>query len=164
LADPILDEGLRRRPHSAAIAARLAEVHEAAGLKARVEAKTSIETAAGEGHLIEADRLSRRAVELYPTRAEYRYLLGRILDDAGRSAEAAAEFREALRLSALAKRVRRLALDGLQAAVATQKTGGDGVNLLREWLKTQPPERWNARRATLTPVEKAIVDAATEPK
>jgi Flp pilus assembly protein TadD len=101
-----------------------------------------MEAASAEASLAEAERHARRAVELYPTRSYHRYLLGRILDTSGQ--DGGAEFREALRLSALAARVPRLALDGVQSALATLKTGGtreQAVAIFREWRKRQEARR-----------------------
>jgi len=119
----------------------------------------------GQGLRREAERHGQRAVELYPTSAYHRYLLGRILDASGQAEAAAAEFREALRLGALAKRVPRLALDGIQAAFATLKTGGErerAVAIFVEWRRTHPG--WRSRLPYLTPGEKSIVDAAPDSK
>ncbi|HEU4338834.1 MAG TPA: O-antigen ligase family protein [Planctomycetota bacterium] len=164
LAIAFLEEALRRRPRSAAIEARLAEVNEA--FSRRLErAASGIDAAFGEGILRQAERHARRAVELYPTSAYHRYLLGRILEGSGQTEAATAEFREALRLSALAKRVPRLSLDGIQAAFATLKTGGSreqAVAMFVEWRRAHPG--WRSRLPYLAPGEKSIVDAAPDSK
>ncbi len=168
----ILEDALRRRPRSASIEARLAEVHESVARRLQEGPRegTGIEAASARAHETEAELHARRAVELYPTRAYHRYLLGRILDSSGQ--DGAPEFRKALRLSALAVRVPRLALDGVQAALATLRTGGGrdrAVAIFRAWREKQEKrpgfaERWRARLPLLTPEEKSIVDAAAESK
>ena len=171
LAITILEDAIRRRPRYAAIEARLAEVQEAVA-RHQQGATTGIDAAAARALLQESERHARRAVELYPTRSYHRYLLGRILDASGRSTEAADEYREALRLGGLARRVPRLALDGVQAAVATLGTGGtqeQAVAIFQEWRKKQAAhpgfeDRWRARIPLLAPPEKAIVDAAADLK
>jgi tetratricopeptide (TPR) repeat protein len=165
----ILEDAHRRRPLSASIEARLAEVHEAVARRLRERPATGIEGAAAGAHQGEAERHARLAVDLYPTRAYHRYLLGRILDAAGQAEPAAAEFREALRLSSLALRVPRLRLDGVQAAFATLKTGGRrerAIEIFKEWRRMQAEqpgfeERWRHQVPHLTPGEKSIVDAAS---
>jgi len=174
LAITILEDALRRRPRWTPIEARLAEVHEAVArlLRERGGAAGSIEAATAEAHLQEAERHARGAVEFYPTRAYHQYLLGRILDAEGNADEAASAYREALRLSSLARRVPRLALDGVHAALAASRTGADPASVaaaLREWLRAQEQRpvlaaRWRARLPFLTPEEKAIVDAAGNSK
>lgn len=161
----ILEDANRRRPLSAAIEARLAEVHEAVARRPA----TGLEGAAAGAHQGDAERHARLAVDLYPTRAYHRYLLGRILDASGQVEPAAAEFREALRLSSLATRVPRLRLDGVQAAFATLKTGGSrerAIEIFRDWRRKQADrsgfeERWRDRLPHLAPGEKSIVDAAS---
>ncbi|HKS17437.1 MAG TPA: O-antigen ligase family protein, partial [Planctomycetota bacterium] len=91
LALTILEDALRRRPRSAPIEARLAEVQEAVAQRARAKGGpgAGMEAASAEAMQAEAERHARRAIELYPTRAYHRYLLGRILDASGRAAESA---------------------------------------------------------------------------
>jgi hypothetical protein len=159
LAITALEEGLRRRPRSAAIESRLAEVHEALARTMTSRGAGSLEAAEAAAHQADAERHARRAVELYPTRAYHRYLLGRILDEGDQ--DGAEEFREALRLSSLAVRVPRLRLDGLQAAVATMRTGGTREQAVALYVE-RPRKRIAA--ALLAPVEKSIVDAAADSK
>ena len=164
LAITLLEEALRRRPRSASLEARSAEIKEAFSRRT-ARSGSNVDVAFGEGLRREAERHARRAVELYPTSADHRYLLGRILDASGQTEAAAAEFREALRLSALAKRVPRLALDGIQAAFATLKTGGSreqAIAIFVEWRRTHPG--WRFRLPYLAPGEKSIVDAAPDSK
>jgi tetratricopeptide (TPR) repeat protein len=156
LSVAMLEDAIRRRPRYSASHARLAEVLESL---ANRTASTSLEVAAAASLRQDAEQRARRAVQLYPTSARNRYLLGRILVENGRERDAAAEFREALRLSDRATRVPRLALNGLQKAVATWMTGGtkeEAIRLYRAGKK--------ARLDELAPLEKAIVDAASDSK
>lgn len=160
----LLESALSARPRSVGITATLASVHEAMGGAAADPHRAY--------HIGEAERHARRAVELYPTSARTRYLLGRILGATGRSEASDAEFREALRLSAKAVRVRRLALDGAQQAVALRITTGDDAvagAALREWVRRSSgtpgfEDRWRGILDNLTPGERAIVDAALKTK
>ena len=158
LAIAMLEDAIRRRPRYPTLHARMAEIQEALSRHLKLSA-AGIEMAASEALLLEAERHARRAVELYPTSAYHRYLLGRILDESGQ--EGASEFREALRLSALAVRVPRLRLDGLQTAVATAKTGGTTEQAVAIYSKQR---RKRVAAALLAPVEQSIVDAAGESK
>jgi len=169
-----LEEALSRRPRAAGIASWLAMAHEFVARRAGAsgQGRGGFEAARAALHATEAEKYARRAVELYPTRARHLYLLGRILDAFGKPEEAAACFREALRLSRLAEAVPRLQLEGVEAALATRRTGGDEATaaaIFKEWRRREEPkpgfaERWRARREMMTPEEKAIVDAATESK
>jgi tetratricopeptide (TPR) repeat protein len=156
MAVSILEDAIRRRPRYPTLYARLAETLEALAYRSPA---TGLDAAAAESILRDAERHARRAVELYPTSAHHRYLLGRILDASGQDEAAAAQFREALRLGDLARRVPRLDLDGLQKAVAALKTGDSmkrAVEIYRQGRKVP--------RADLAPVEKSIVDAAADSK
>jgi tetratricopeptide (TPR) repeat protein len=174
LAISFLEDALRRRPRAAGIACWLGTAHEFMARRAGSSGKgrNGFEAARAAMHATEAEKYARLAVELYPTRARNQYLLGRILDAFGRSGEAAACFREALRLSALPGIVPRLALDGIEAAFANRRTGGDDAKaaaIFREWrrreeLKPGYTERWRARMELATPEERAIVDAARDSK
>ncbi|HTF57681.1 MAG TPA: O-antigen ligase family protein, partial [Planctomycetota bacterium] len=109
LAVALLDEALRRRPRAAGIACWLATAHEFMARRAGASEKgrDGFHGTTAALHATAAEKNARLAVELYPTRARNQYLLGRILDAFGRPEEAAACFREALRLSALARSVPR---------------------------------------------------------
>jgi len=172
----LLESALRARPRSSSIAAIFAAIHERMG-RAVAEQRAlgdlpGMDTAARAAfHFGEAERFARRAVGFYPTSARNRYLLGRILAGAGRAEAANAEYREALRLSTKAVRVRRLALDGAQEVVALNGTKGAdaAAAALREWLKRSSgapgfEDRWRGILEDLTPAERAIVDAALNSK
>ena len=158
LAVAILEDAIRRRPRYPTLEARMAEIQEALSRQMRQSAE-GIEAASADAMIREAELHARRAVELYPTSADHRYLLGRILDESGQ--DGAPEFREALRLSALAVRVPRLKLDGLQTAVATWKSGGTREQAVALYSKKR---RKQVAAALLAPVEKSIVDAAGDSK
>ncbi|MBI4563631.1 MAG: O-antigen ligase family protein [Planctomycetes bacterium] len=155
LAIQPLENARKVRPRWTATHYWLAAVKEHAARTLRNSSDSSLlaeARAKAEGLLIEAERHARRAVELYPTRAHNQYLLGRVLDSAGKEPEAIAAYREALRLSELAVRVPRLALNGFQTARALVRTGGsarDAAAALAEHIDTQwlrPLEAWTPGR------------------
>lgn len=98
--------------------------------------------------LAAAEQAAREAVERYPTRAENRYLLAKVLDLRGEAEEALREYREALRLSGMATRVLRLRMSGIARARCLVRTGGsieEAAALLAEHFRR--PEVLGDRKA-----------------
>lgn len=102
-----LENAIRINPRSAALHALKAWLHnEFAKFHASLAPPTSMAEARRQEHARLAIQHQELAVSLYPTFAPYHAELGRLLEADGLRPEAAAQYREALRLSDLAARER----------------------------------------------------------